>query len=208
MRRRQTTQKGFTLMEMLVAVSLFSIVSVIVAGSILSLIGSNTQTQAEQQALTALSFSLDNMTREIRTGFNYFCHNGPFDSSPTNLGAMASTEKRDCINSANGIAFRESSRRLTTGCTGEGQDRVAFYYDSVNQTIMRKVCSRNAEPITPSNVRITNLQFFVTGTPQLNEVGRNTLQPTVTVVVSALWPDVPNASTTIQTTVTQRILDI
>jgi len=198
------TQAGFTLIEMLVAVSLFSIVSVIVAGSILALIGNNTQTQGEQQALTALTFSLDNMTREIRTGFNYNCTSGTFST----LGTMPSTTKQDCINGENGLAFRESTRRLTDGCSGEGRDRIAFYYDSTNQTIMRKVCSREPEPITPSNVRITNLQFFVTGTSQLNEPGSDIVQPTVTVVVSAEWPDIPNASTTIQTTVTQRILDL
>ena len=67
---------GFTLVEMLVALALFSVVITIAVGALLMLISSNQRLQSEQSVMTNLSFALDSMTREIRTGAAYFCASG------------------------------------------------------------------------------------------------------------------------------------
>jgi hypothetical protein len=54
-------------------------------------------------------------------------------------------------------------------------------------------------------ITITNAQFFVTGTTRLG-TGTDTNQPTVTIILEAR--DESGATTTLQTTVTQRELDI
>ncbi len=67
------TQTGFTLVEMIVAVAVFSVVATVSVGALLMLIGTNEQLQSEQSVMTNLSFALDSMTREIRTGTWYYC---------------------------------------------------------------------------------------------------------------------------------------
>ncbi len=67
------TQRGFTLIEMIVSLGIFSIVSTMTVGSLLVLISGNQQLQGEQNAMTNLAFAIDSMTREMRTGSSYVC---------------------------------------------------------------------------------------------------------------------------------------
>jgi len=64
---------GFTLVEVLVSMSLFTIVVTMSMGTLLVLIDANAKQQNIQTAMTNLSFALDSMTREIRTGYSYQC---------------------------------------------------------------------------------------------------------------------------------------
>lgn len=195
-RNQKPLYTGFTLIEMMVAVSLFSVVSLIVVGTVLVLINGNAQNQTEQQVLGGLTVALDTMTREIRSGTHYYCTTSPDNSHGTNVS--------DCRNGSSGISFRESVRRLTTG---RAYDRVAFFFDVDDGRIMRKIATDDAEPITPSNIDIISLQFVVTGTDTLEE--GDTEQSTVTIVIRAQDNTGFNDKEfTIQSTVTQRILDL
>lgn len=63
--------KGFTLLEMIVAIGIFSLVVIIALGSLLNI--SNIQQKAEAFRIinNNLNFALDLMSREIQMGFNY-----------------------------------------------------------------------------------------------------------------------------------------
>jgi prepilin-type N-terminal cleavage/methylation domain-containing protein len=62
---------GFTLMEVMVSVSIFSIIITIGIGSLLTINTTVQQTRADRQAMDSLSYVLDTMTRQIRTGMDY-----------------------------------------------------------------------------------------------------------------------------------------
>jgi prepilin-type N-terminal cleavage/methylation domain-containing protein len=194
---------GFTLIEMLVALSLFTIVVTIAVGAFLSLIGASKSVQGEQSVMTTLTFVLDSMTREIRTGTNYYCA-----SRATLAGAPAGTSTtQDCgsysaIN--RGLSFIEAGSSITTGSSNK---RIAYYFDSsgATNTIMRKVGSGTPQSIVSDGITVTDAQFFVTGSDRLG-TGTNINQPTVTIILEAR--DESGATTTLQTTVTQRELDI
>lgn len=64
-------RKGFTLIEIMVASSIFIIVMFIAVGAILSLVNGNRKAQALSSVVSNLNVSLDSMVREIRTGSNY-----------------------------------------------------------------------------------------------------------------------------------------
>ena len=72
---RTRTTGGFTLIEMIVSLTLFSAVITIAVGAFLVLLAANKQLQEEQAVLTNLSFALDSMTREIITGTGYVATN-------------------------------------------------------------------------------------------------------------------------------------
>ena len=190
---------GFTLVEMLVALSLFTIVVTIVAGSILVLISGNQQVVGEQSVMANMSFVMDSMTREIRTGKNYYC-----DSSF--VSQLAPDANQDCVAGNNSISFIEAGGSIT----GSNNERIAYYFDSTNKTIMRKVeNSSNPQSIVSNDIYIKDAKFFVTGTKSFSDNSRDVNQPTVTIVITAMESSASGEKpVTLQTTITQRELDL
>lgn len=66
-------KKGFTLIEMLVTVSLFAIIITIAVGSFTNAERTQRQVSSLISAQSNVSLALEQMTREIRTGY-LFCH--------------------------------------------------------------------------------------------------------------------------------------
>lgn len=71
---RYTSKKGFTLIEALVSLGIFSIVVVAATGVILSIISSNKKNQAISSVVNNLNYSIDSMVRDIKTGYKYQCN--------------------------------------------------------------------------------------------------------------------------------------
>jgi len=66
-------QKGFTLVEMLVSVAIFAVVMTVALGSLLAMSESDRKAQTLKSVINNLNFSLDSMSRAIRTGTTYSC---------------------------------------------------------------------------------------------------------------------------------------
>lgn len=81
MLRTSTTKTGFTLIEMLVAVSLFSIVLLICLGSIMTIVDVNKKSQTLTTVMNDLNFTLENMTRSMKTGTIQLAANSSNDYS-------------------------------------------------------------------------------------------------------------------------------
>lgn len=86
---------GFTLVEIIVAMMIFAIVAVVALAAMVRILDANKKAQAIQDAVTNLSFALDDMTREVRTGSSLYCQTGwqPLSLvslSQQNLSACAS----------------------------------------------------------------------------------------------------------------------
>lgn len=219
------TTAGFTLIEMIVSLALFSLVVTMGVGSMVILINSNRELRTEQNAMTSLVFAMDSMSREIRTGYNYYCSSFPenyaIDAAHSNIihnpfsnqeaGQMHPSQDevtpertRNCPNGRgsserHGISFFEGGNSLT----GPGVNRIAYIYDEPTQAIWRRIGNAPVERITPpiEDVRITNADFIVTGTSR-----GDGNQPTVVLKVTGETPD--GVSFNLQTRLTQRILDI
>jgi prepilin-type N-terminal cleavage/methylation domain-containing protein len=219
-------QSGFTIIEMIVSLAVFGVVITIAVGALLMLIATNRQLQGEQSVMTNLSFALDSMTREIRTGTHYYCLSHPNTSGPgrlfdnttdidTLLNVVASDplddKTDDCPNGNNsthqyhGLAFNEGGNSL-----GGTKQRILYFYDSVDKKIFRKIGNQTPQSIVSSGISIDKMEFFVSGSTRLNSVGSNREdQATVTIFIEATENADPTAEKyRIQTTVTQRTLDI
>lgn len=90
--------RGFTLIELMVSLALFSIVMVISIGSLLIMIDANAKAQALYSSMTNMSFALDSMTRELRTGYHYYCD----IRTTTTDDVPEQTSTRDCLNTEKG----------------------------------------------------------------------------------------------------------
>jgi prepilin-type N-terminal cleavage/methylation domain-containing protein len=83
-RDRIAKSSGFTLVELMVSLTVFSVVMLISTGVLLVMIDVNAKGQALYSSYSNLTFALDSMTREIRTGRNYYCgSNWPVDEVVT-----------------------------------------------------------------------------------------------------------------------------
>lgn len=66
-------QQGFTLIEIIVSLAIFSVVALIAVGALLKIVATNKQAQRIQAAVTNISFALESMSREIRTASVIHC---------------------------------------------------------------------------------------------------------------------------------------
>lgn len=67
-KRIQKHEHGFTLVEMLVSMALFSIVIVVIMGSILTIVDVNRKSQSLTVVMNDLNFVLESITRTVKTG--------------------------------------------------------------------------------------------------------------------------------------------
>lgn len=210
-KQRHNNQSGFTLIEMIVSLGVFATVVTIAVGALLVLVSANEQLQSEQNVMINLSFALDSMTREIRTGSDYYCavstSETPFFST-SDLDEITTTQNCTSFQEGQifrGIAFKEGGDSVTGT-----DDYILYFYrgDAVadgGQRLYRRVGNQAPVPITAEDILITDAQFYVSGTATLEDNNRE--QPIVTIIIDATDTD-GESPTTIQTTVTQRTLDL
>jgi len=191
------SQSGFTLVEVLVSMSIFITVVGMSVGTLLVLIDANAKAQNLQSVITNLSFALDSMTREIRTGHSYECQSTDGGLDDTN------NSTNDCTQQSN-FAFTESGSSLTQGL---GSNRIAYRLE--NETIQRRLgvdSSNNWQSVTAPEITISKLQFVTSYTDTLTD----TRSPTVTVFIEGTAGSIVglDSSFALQTTVTQQGLDL
>ena len=178
--------KGFTLVEMITAVAIFSLVMVIGMGALLNVLHANKQTQAIQTAVNNLNLAMEMMSREIRTGYYYHCGSGDY------------TLTRDCLVGDSSIAFEPFD-----GDVFNPNDQVVFRFD--NNGIYKSVDSgANFLSLTAEELILEDLYFVVTGS-DINDL----IQPKVLIVAKGYVGEKEKEKTyfNLQTTVTQRLID-
>ena len=67
-------KRGYTLVELIVAVGLFAFIMMLASGAYLVMIGINRQVQGIATGIDNLAFALETMTRTVRTGTSYSCN--------------------------------------------------------------------------------------------------------------------------------------
>lgn len=73
--KNKIKKRGYTLVELIIAVGLFAIVMMLVSGAYIVMINLTNRAQGSATGIYNLSFALETMTRTIRTGSNYSCNN-------------------------------------------------------------------------------------------------------------------------------------
>ena len=178
------SQSGFTLIEMMVAISLFTVVMTVALGSLLTLIDANKKAQAIQTLMTNLNYVVDDISRNARVANSYHC------ASPTSLSNLG--VPLDCSAGKGLFAFK----------TNAG-DQIVF---RINNARVEKSTNGATTfiPVTAKEIEIEKLTFYVSGAPD----GDNE-QPMVVMLMSGVISRGTKIETNfnIQTSITQRILD-
>ena len=201
-------QRGFTLIEMMVAVALFAVVMTISVGSLLSLVDANRKAQALQSVMNNLNVALDGMVRNIRMGVSYHCD----DINEYNKTVLSTSA--DCVSGGELLAFEHFGNDLD-----DINDQWVYWFE--DGRLYKSDDGRDTGlPITAPEVHIDSFQVFVTGAAQsLNDSG-DTLQPKVVFSIQGTAASADNSFSVvgtsdrvrttfnIQAVATQRLLDI
>ena len=128
--------RGYTLVELVVAVGLFALIMTLAAGAYLMMISLTQRAQNISTGIDNISFALETMTRNIRTGASYHC-GGPSGG--------------DCSSGASSFYFTNSS--------GQSSE-----YSLNGGTYIQQTINGSSSFLTDSSVIVSSLTFFVSGT--------------------------------------------
>lgn len=204
--KRLTMKKGFTLVEMIVAIGLFTITLFISSTAFLTVLDADRKSRATRIAMDNLNLSLEDMSRRIKTGNTYNCGGG--------------NGTADCpvVSSRDVLAFTDQSGERIVYKRGVGASPVTAgnglsgcgspSYTSSQGCIVRDK-SGTALRVTGSEIDITDLHFVVSGsTVWTPGGGGDTSQPYVVILVGGTTLGKITTGFKMQTMVTQRAYDI
>lgn len=170
--------KGFTLIEMMVSVALFSVVLMVELGTIVTLMDSNRKARSLMNSTNNLNFAVDSMVRSFKSG-----------ESPGATGSNSSCFTTTEINYSVSDDPAQFAKRTVEYCLKEIED---------NGTITKQINGGSDVPLTSPYVDIEYLHFDVTGTTRGS-------QPMLTIVMegTAKVSEKISSNFAIQTSVSQ-----
>jgi prepilin-type N-terminal cleavage/methylation domain-containing protein len=186
--------RGFTLIEVMISVGLFSVVMTICTTALLSLVDANKKAQAIQSVMLNLNVAVDGMVRALRMGTGYRVE--PIGTTCTvctqlsffPFGADTSTD-------LNRVYYRLQDTN------GDSKNEITKQYTP------KGFSSAITVPMTAKEVEINNLAFYIE-----NDGNAGTgPQPRVLIIIRGTAGAEKVKTTTsfnIQASATQRLLDI
>ncbi len=139
------SSRGYSLIELIVALGLFSFVMTIATGGYLIMLSVNRNAQAITTGVNSLSYALESMTRTIRTGSDYTCNGGVTDCNE------GSTFKVKAITD------------------------IYVTYGSFVDAQGNGVITQNDIPLTDSSINVTSLTFYATGMTDADAIQANVI---------------------------------
>lgn len=204
-KNNKISRNGFTLVELIVAFGLFSIIMAVASGGFIQIIRSYRVAAALTAANDSMALTIEQMAREIRTGYN-FCE---IADSPL--------PKIQFVNANNEVVRYRLNFDLTTSPTTRAIERavsdisaplgiISYCSDADDQWFYY-------QPITAANVAVTKLNIVACGnnidsTIPLDGCGGLTTRPRITLAfsITSAEPEVERLGIFIdvQTTVSAR----
>ena len=221
-------KSGYTLVDTIVSLALFSIVILVCSGVLVTIVNANRKERSLKQAMDNLNVVIENISRTLKTGNKYFC-------KPTFPSTSPFMKITPCINGSNCNTNDNNSEThdCQVGDTPPGgnylglRDKngkvVFFAYDQNNACIAKKITNvswpspgvsytdtgSDYKCITDPNVVIDSFKFYVYNTAYYSSTTLSTqFQPRVIFVVRGHTGSGPNSQTdfNIMTSATQRLL--
>jgi len=221
---------GFSLVEILVAITLFSVIMISGVGALISINDANRNTQAMRAAIDNVNFALDNMARRLRTGSNFHCMSLNESDYPQSEISGVAPDPKDCESGEKAIAFSAAeflgsaislSSSDTISQSGELSGGVIIYRlgapnpandnkraIEVNTREQGGAFSNEYRPVTAPEVDIEDMSFVVIGAEdsQTQPFVLITLVGSVETGTRRVGDTIKKTTFRIQTTVSQRLL--
>jgi len=202
LRIKKKKNAGYTIIETMIAVSLFIIIIMTGMNSLLNANMLHQKSQNMRSIMDNLSFVLEDMSRNLRTGTNYHCFVAG-DAIPSITSPIVSAPK-SCANGW-AIAFESAS-----GNPGNNDDQWVYYIN--NGKIFKSAAGpysvSNFIQLTPDEVIINSISGFSVLGAEHPSSG-NQQQPFVVIrlVGNIIFRNITTPFS-LQTSVSQRVIDI
>lgn len=203
--------RGFTLVEMVVSVAIFSIVLFVAMSAFLSIVSGDHKSRAMRIATDNLNLALEDMSRKIKTGGTYSC-GGASGANDCPAGTSSNTF---AFTNQDGIS--RTIYKLGTGpgviVNGSGASGCGdIVFRATQGCILREDVAGISMLATSPEIDIKSLKFYVFGSAPYGTTGTDKIQPTVVIAIEgSLGADAAlfagNAGFKIQTMITQRAYD-
>ena len=150
---QKTTVAGFTLIEVLISLLIFSVVITMAVGALFSMVDAGEQSRSVNSVMENLDVALETMAETVRSGTGY--------AGYTNLNGTQTT----CGNPSSALYFTipSTSSYLNAGLTGKTVSDIM--YGLQNGQIFEKIDysdgTNTITPITAAEVHVQNLVFWV-----------------------------------------------
>lgn len=183
----KTWVSGFTLVEMIVAIGLFSVIASMSIGAVLTIFDANKRSENSKTVVDNLNLTIEDMTRTIRFGQDYDC--GP-TGGDSNCSAGSDTISLNFRGDS--VVYKKCGSVIKKSTTGQ-----------TNCNSMSNVMTT----ITSNDTFIQDLKFFVLG---VGNVGTERYkQPYVIAVIKGYVGPRPSLQSSffIQTMMSQRIIE-
>ena len=178
---------GFTLVELLVSIGLFSTVMLIALITLFTLTFYNKESKNIQVATDAVAFLMDDIVRQARFGYNYHCDDSGEIDKP-----------KDCSGGGNYLALESGDY----GDVDNPSDQIVYRFDEDDKKIYKSTNSgSDFSDITPETVEVNSLKFYVFGSAEDDDVIPRIL---ITMRATANAGRDNEVSVTLQSTATQR----
>lgn len=161
-------KSGFTLIEIMVAMAIFMIVMLTAVGGFVVVSNSAKKAKALRVAMDNVNFAMENMSRSLRLGSNYFCANTII--AENNVG-NSSLPTQDCSSGGKAIIYYPYNSNESEAF------QISPSFRSNIKTV-EKVTSTDTIDLTSPEVNITDLRFFVKGSDPNDE-----FQPSVFIIM-------------------------
>ncbi len=180
-------KKGFTLVELMVSLALFTIVVLASISALYTVNDASRKVQAMRSTLDNLNFAIESMSRTIRTGSGIVCVGGAGNNCPFSTGYYS--PKSDLIVQST-LGQNTQVEYRCSGCGGSSGQ------------IQKKTGSGSWVAITSPEINVQSLSFYVSG------VGADALQPSVIMFVKGVaTAGGTTAPFAVQTYISQRAIE-
>jgi prepilin-type N-terminal cleavage/methylation domain-containing protein len=182
---------GFTLVELLVSLFIFSVVMIIVVGLVVVTTSNVRKSRAQRRVMDNVAFAMEHLSRSLSYGKDFAC--GGFGTVPRSCPVSSGGD--DTVTFSGVYAGSRTNitfTRRVNPITGYGY-------------IARQIAGGSFVPITDDLVDIEQLTFYISHA----ETVLDTEQPMITIVIRGTsYATTTGESFVIQTTVSQRDLKL
>lgn len=184
-------KNGFTLLELLIAMIVFSIIAIAFVSLFLSAINQQRRVLAINNMINNTSYTLEYIDRAVR------------------MAIKDATASGDCTGVAS-LKYNYGTSSSSTMLRFLNFDNKCVEFSLQNNKIMfRRSTDTNrsnldaAEPLTSSDVKVSYLEYHISGDGQQDEQ-----QPKVTITFISSPVNFKDINSVVQTTISQRNLDV